>query len=328
MIPMDDVNEPGGRGTAMVFPGMGPTKFADLGRFMLLNPHARRLIAAADARLGYALADRFADAEGDYSEYAQVAFFVVCLALAEWAEDELGLGPIAACAGPSFGEKPAAVHVGSLSFEDGVWMTARIARCLEEYFAVEHRDVVTHSFVRVPEERVRELLDEHAARGGWSDVSCYIDRDLFMVSLREADLAWLERSVRSMGGLSLYTMRPPMHSSAFDGLRRKVGEDVLADLEFSDPLLPLIADQDGSVVKDGAGVRTMLLDSFVRPLRWPDVVAGLRGLGVERICVAGPDSLFGRVGCTTSAFEVVSATPWLALQPRRGGSVGGGGRRR
>lgn len=314
-------DQPPNEGTAVVFPGMGPTKFADLGRFMLLNPHARRLSAAADARLGYVLADRFAAAEGDYSEYAQVSFFVVCLALAEWAKDELGIEPVA-CAGPSFGEKPAAVHVGSLSFEDGVWMTARIARCLEEYFAVEHQDVVTHSFARVPEERVRELLDEHATRGGWSDISCYIDRDLFMVSLREADLEWLERSVRSLGGLSFYTMRPPMHSAAFDGLRRKVAQEVLEGLEFADPLLPLIADQDGSLVKDGAGVRTMLLDGFVRPLRWPDVVAGLRGLGVGRICVAGPDSLFGRVGCTTSAFEVVSATPWLALQPRRGGSVG------
>jgi len=284
-------DQPPNEGTAVVFPGMGPTKFADLGRLMLLNPHARRLSAAADARLGYVLADRFAAAEGDYSEYAQVSFFVVCLALAEWAKDELGIEPVA-CAGPSFGEKPAAVHVGSLSFEDGVWMTARIARCLEEYFAVEHQDVVTHSFA------------------------------LFMVSLREADLEWLERSVRSLGGLSFYTMRPPMHSAAFDGLRRKVAQEVLEGLEFADPLLPLIADQDGSLVKDGAGVRTMLLDGFVRPLRWPDVVAGLRGLGVGRICVAGPDSLFGRVGCTTSAFEVVSATPKLALQPRRGGSVG------
>ncbi|MEY9932512.1 [acyl-carrier-protein] S-malonyltransferase [Catenulispora sp. GP43] len=324
---MSDDDLPG-PGTALVFPGMGPTRFADLGRFLLLDRRARRLTATADARLGYPLTDRFAAAEGDYSEYAQVSFFVACLALAEWAEDELGIEPIA-CVGPSFGEKPAAVRVGALSFEDGVWMTARIARCLQEYFAVEHCDVVTHSFARVPEERVRELLDGHAARGGWSDISCYIDRDLFMVSLRETDLEWLERSVRSLGGLSLYTMRPPMHSSAFDGLRRMVAEEVLAELAFADPLLPLIADQDGSVVKDGTGARAMLLDSFVRPLRWPEAVAGLRGLGVERVCVAGPDSLFGRVGCTTRAFEVVSATPWLALQPRRragpapGGSGGG-----
>ncbi|WP_329281784.1 ACP S-malonyltransferase [Streptomyces sp. NBC_01451] len=307
---------------ALVFPGMGPTKFADLGRFLLLNPHARRLVAAADTRLGYPLADRFAEAEGDYSEYAQVAFFVACLALAEWAEAEHGVEP-AACAGPSFGEKPAAVRAGSLSFEDGVWLTARLARCLEEYFAVEHRDVVTHSFARVPETRVRELVDELAGRGGWSEISCFIDRDLFMVSLRESELDWLQRSVRSLGGLSLYTMRPPMHASVFDGLRRKAAEEVIGELEFAAPLLPLLADQDGSVVEDGAGVRSMLLDSFVRPLRWPAVVGGLRELGVERVCVAGPDSLFGRVGCTTSAFEVVSATPWLAMQPRRRTSSAG-----
>ncbi|KJE21280.1 (acyl-carrier-protein) S-malonyltransferase [Frankia torreyi] len=311
---MDDLDR---TGTAMVFPGMSPSRFADVARFMLLNPYARRLVAAADERLGYSLVDRFEETDGDYSEYAQVAFFVNCLALAQWAEAELGVVPDV-CTGPSFGEKPATVRVGSLSFDDGVSMTARLARCLQEYFAVEHRDVVTQSFVRVPEERVREMLDDLTTRGGWNDISCHIDHDFFMVSLRERDLEWLQRAVRALGGLPLYTMRPPMHSAAFGGLRRKAGAEILADVDFADPTLPLVADQDGSVVGDAEGVRTMLLDSFVRPLRWPDVVAGLRRLGVGTVCVAGPDSLFGRVGCTTSNFEVIAVNPMLALQPRRG----------
>lgn len=306
--------------TAVVFPGMGPSRFADVGKFMLINPFARALTAAADERLGYSLVDRFRRAEGDYSEYAQVAFFVNCLALARWAEQELGVRPDV-CTGPSFGEKPAAVHVGSLSFEDGVWMTARLAQCLQEYFATEHRDIVTHSFVRTPEPALREVLDELAGQGEWYEISCYVDHDLYLVSLREGNVEWLRRRISAMGGLSLYTMRPPMHSAIFGGLRRKVADEVFAELRFTDPVLPVVADQDGTVVTSADGIRTMLLDSFVRPVRWPAVVSTLQRLGVGTVCVAGQDSLFGRVGCTTSNFTVVAVNPRLALQPRRRGAV-------
>ncbi|MFE7710266.1 ACP S-malonyltransferase [Streptomyces sp. NPDC057486] len=307
-------------GTAMVFPGMGPTRFADVGKFMLLNPYARRLVAAADARLGYSLVDRFRETPGDYSAYAQAAFLVNCLALAEWAERELGVAP-EVCTGASFGAKTAIAHTGALPFEDAVWMTARLARCMEEYFATEHRDVVTCSFVRTPGEQVSEALEELRGRGEWCDVSCHIDHDFYMVTLRERNVDWLDRKVRAMGGLTLYTMRPPMHSPAFGELRRRAEEEVLAELDFADPALPLVTDQDGTLVRSADDVRTMLLDGFVRPLRWPTVVASLRELGVGTVCVAGPDSLFSRVACTKENFEVVAAGPQLALRPRRRAAV-------
>jgi malonyl CoA-acyl carrier protein transacylase len=307
-------------GTAMVFPGMSPAKFADVGKFMLVNPFARKLIAEADARLGYSLVDRFRETEGDYSVCAQVGFMVNCLALAEWARHELDVRPDV-CTGPSFGEKPASVFAGSLSFSDGVWMTAELARVLDEFFATEYQDVVTLSFVRAPEEKLAEILAELDDMGEWHDISCYIDHDFFMVSLRERNLDWLRKRVRGIGGLPLYTMRPPMHSSAFGALRRKAEDEVLGALPFADPELPVVADQDGTVLSTGEGIRAMLLDGFVKPLRWPDVVAALSGLGVGTVCVAGPDSLFGRVGCTTRAFEVVAVNPRLALRPRRRGAV-------
>lgn len=126
----------GERRTAMVFPGMGPTTFADVGRFLLVNPVARQLVKTVDGLLGYPLVDCLRAAEGDYSEHAQVAFFTSCLALARWAEEELGVGA-ELCAGASFGAKPAAVYSGSLSLEEGLWLTVRVARCLEEFFAAE-----------------------------------------------------------------------------------------------------------------------------------------------------------------------------------------------
>ncbi|MFD5424742.1 ACP S-malonyltransferase [Streptomyces sp. NPDC127084] len=311
---MDSRTEASSR-SAIVFPGMGAMTFADVGRFMVANPYARRLVAIADEVLGYSLIDGYRQSEHDYSEAAQVAFLVNCLALAEWAEAELGITPDY-CAGPSFGGKAVAAYAGCLPYSDAVLMTARLAACQDAYFAEHHTDVVTHSFVRTPEPKLQELLAELDAREEWYDISCYVDHDLYMVSMREDSLEWFRKRVRSLGGLSLYTMRPPLHSALFADLRRRAEDEVLGKLPFADPRLPVVSDHDGTLLTTGDQIRTLLLDGIVRPMRWPDVVAALRRQEVATVHVAGVDNLFGRVACTTENFDVVRVNPRLALQPR------------
>jgi [acyl-carrier-protein] S-malonyltransferase len=53
----------------------------------------------------------------------------------------------------------------------------------------------------------------------------------------------------------------------------------------------------------------MLLDSFVHPVRWPQVVHSMRELDIKKVYIPGPDSLFGRVRCTTRHFTVVPIKP-------------------
>ncbi|MFE4513928.1 ACP S-malonyltransferase [Kitasatospora sp. NPDC056783] len=300
----------------MVFPGMGPASFGDVGRFMVANRFARELVSVADEVLGYSLVDAFREADGDYSEAAQVAFLVNCLASAEWARAVLGV-EAEAVLGASFGEKAAVAFSQALPVAEAVRMTAELARRMDGYFAREHTDVVVLSFVRTPEEKLSEILAELDEQGEWHDISCYIDEGFYMLSLRESRVEWTQQRLRAIGGMPLYTMRPPLHSGAFGGLREEIEREVLPTFGFTDPKLPVVADQDGTLLTTAEQVRTMLLDSVTRPLRWPDALAGLKGFGIERVCVAGPDSLFGRVSCTTGNFEVLPANPRLAMTPRR-----------
>jgi [acyl-carrier-protein] S-malonyltransferase len=297
---------------ALVFPGMGPIGFTDVSRFLVLNPIGRRYVADADAVLGYSLLDRFETAEKEYTEYAQVAFLVSCLALAEWAERTLDLVP-EVCAAASFGSKAAAVRSGALGFEQMVWLTAELARYENEYFSSEHKDLVTHSFTRTPGERLDEILADLA---GPHYISCHIDDDFYMVTLREQDVDWLVKKIREGGGMSLYTMRPAMHFRALTDLRETIEADLFGQLRFADPVLPVVADQDGRVVRDAEGVRRMLLDGYVETVRWPKVVDTLAGLGIGTVAVCGPDSLFGKVRCTTESFEVIGVDPVMAMRPR------------
>ncbi|WP_330452890.1 MULTISPECIES: ACP S-malonyltransferase [unclassified Streptomyces] len=302
--------------TAIVFPGMQPTAFSEVSRFMLVNPYARELYARADDTLGYRLADRYQETEGDYSLYGQISFVVNCLALAHFAGERLEVDP-SHVTGPSFGARAAAVYSGVLDFADAVTMTARLAETVEDYFAREHPALVTQSMARVPQEGVAELRRELEERGEWSDIACVVDHDFTMLTVHESVLDWLQRRIRSLGGMAMYTMKPPMHSYLFDGLRDRVDEEIFAGLTWSDPRLPVIADQDGRTVTTGAGVREMLLDGFVRTVRWPDVVASLKAAGVARLCVSGADGLFTRVACTTRNFRVMPVTPRSAMLPAR-----------
>ncbi|MFE0464117.1 ACP S-malonyltransferase [Kitasatospora sp. NPDC058965] len=305
-----------GEATAIVFPGMGPCPFSEVAKFMLINPAARRLVGIADEVLGYDLVERFRTSEGDYSEAAQVAFMVNCLALAEWAEEAHGMRTDYVV-GPSFGEKAAAVWSGALSFPQAVRMTADWAVALEEYFAREHTEIVVQSFARVPREQLDLLLGELTAQGEWYDIACHVDHDFYMICVREGLLDSLQQRIRSLGGLPLYMMRPPMHSAAFAPLRERMAAEVFAGLHFTDPRIPVVADQDGTVLTSADGVRTMLLDGFTRAVNWPKAVAELRRLGVGTVYVSGPDSLFGRVGVTTRSFKVVPLNPRAALRPGR-----------
>lgn len=301
---------------AIVFPGMGPSDFDGVARFLLINPVARRLLADADEVLGYSLFDRYREAKGDYTEHAQVAFLVVCLALAEWSADRFGVQP-AVCAGTSFGGKVAAAYSGALTFEDAVSMTSLLARGLDEFAGRECRDLVTQSFARTPQDVLRRVLDELEEQGERYDISCRVDHDFSMVTLREDRLEWFKERLRAHGGLPLYPMRPPMHTRALAPLRDLMEKEVLAGLRFADPRIPVVADQDGAVLTTGDDVRTMLLDGFVRPVCWPDVLATFKRLNVGTLYISGPDRLFGRVECATRDFEIVPIDPRAALRPRR-----------
>lgn len=303
-------------GTALVFPGMGPTPFRDIGRFLVTDPVGRELVDTADDILGYSLIDACRTTEGDYSEPAQVAFMVTCLASAHWAVRNLGVTPDV-CVGPSFGEKAALAYAGVLTPADAIEITLLLARLMEDYFSHEHTDIVTHSFARVPAEALEQIRAESDADGEWNDVSCYVDDGFAMLSIRENRIPWLQQRVREAGGMSMYTMRPPMHCADFAPLRDRVESEVLDRFQFSDPVIPVVADQDGSVITTAAAASKMLSDGFVKPLRWPTVVESMTALGIRTACVAGPDSLFGRVRCTRAAFEILAAHPRRALTPVR-----------
>ncbi|WP_157536172.1 ACP S-malonyltransferase [Kitasatospora mediocidica] len=294
--------------TAIVFPGMGPSSFSEVGKFLMLDPFARKRLAEADEALGYSVFDRLRESEEDYSEATQIAFLVNSMASADRAEEELGIVP-GLCVGPSFGQKAATAYTGALPFPEVVRLTAELARVEQRYFTEEYQDAVTHTFVRTAPEKLAEILADFDERGRWYDFSGHLDSGFHMVSLSERDLEGFKQRISQAGGYSMYTMVPAVHAPAFTELRRRAAEEVFPRYEFADPKLPIVTDQDGSVITTADRLRTMLLDTFDLPIDWPKVVGALRTAGVTKLCIAGPDNLFHRLDCTKDNFQVVTVGP-------------------
>lgn len=313
MSSQSDSNVESTNSSVLVFPGMAPAAFATLGRFLVLDPFARKRLAEADDALGYRLFDRYYEVSDDYSEYAQIAFMVSSVALADRAVADYGIAP-AYCAAPSFGQKAALAYTGALSFGDSVRLTAELASCEQRYFAEYHRDVVTHAFVRTPKDKLAQVLEDLGTRGNWYEYSGYLDDDFFMVSLSESVLDEFKRALTAMGAYSMYTMEPPVHAPAFRGLRDLAEETVFADYEIGAPSVPMISDVDGSLVETAEQLRTLLLDTFDCPIRWPAMVDTMVALGARTAYFAGPENVFSRVRYGRKRLDVVSVDQTYALK--------------
>ncbi|WP_328701689.1 ACP S-malonyltransferase [Amycolatopsis pittospori] len=294
---------------AVLFPGMGPARAAELGRFLVVDPLARRLLGVAERALGRSLLDPLARGD-EYTEHTQIAFVLASLALAERAERDHGLEPVAV-AGSSFGERAAVVRAGALPPEDLVRLVDAVARREREYFETAHQDLVSQFVVRTPESALGEILD-----GIGHELSGRFDDEAHLVTLREADLDEFVRRVRAAGGYALTTMRPAAHARVLGGLRDRLAEEVFGGFAFTDPVLPIVSDQDGEPVRTGGGAASLLLESTVNAVRLPGLVHRFARLGVGRVLVAGPDHLLHRLPGLKTAFTLVRADLRDTLTPR------------
>ncbi|SES17438.1 ACP S-malonyltransferase [Lentzea albida] len=302
--------------TAVVFPGMGPSSFADVGRFMTVSPFARRRVAQADAALGHSLLDELRSGPDEYNAAHQIGFLVNSVAMADWMEASLGFRPDV-CVGSSFGERAAVAYSGALPFEEVVALTAELARCELDYFQREHRDLVSQLVVRTPQERLDDVLATMSADGEWYEVSGYFDPGVHLVTMHEEHLAGFKRKVGDRGGYCLTTMRPAAHAGVLAPLRARLRDEVFPKFSFSAPAIPIVSDQDGSLISDGAEVGALLEASTDSPVHWGHIRDRLVDEGLTRICVAGPDYLIHRLGLLKTDFDVVTAGPKDALKPRR-----------
>ena len=101
-----------------------------------------------------------------------------------------------------------------------------------------------------------------------------------MLALIElAERAGAKRAVRLNVGAAF-------HSSLMEPVQRQMAE-AMAEVEWSDPTPPLVANATGQVVATGSAVRDALIAQIASPVLWIDCIRTLRQEGCDAFLELG-----------------------------------------
>jgi [acyl-carrier-protein] S-malonyltransferase len=277
----------------MLFPGQG-SQTPDMRE--QVERHRPDLLELARAEVSHDLFER----AGDGTRWAQPAIF--CAALAGYEVLKDGYEP-ALMAGHSLGEISALVAAGALDAEDGLRLVAARGRLMQE--AAEETGDGGMLAVRA---RERAPVEEVAAQTGLSVANDNAPDQLVLsgslAALDDAERLLRERKVRAKRLPVAGAFHSPLMEPAVEPFRQ------LAErMEVREPRVPVMSCVTAAPFTD---VREQLVQAITHPVRWTDVMTGLRDLGAGRFVETGP----GRVltNLVRKSLDGVEAEAPLAME--------------
>jgi len=243
----------------------------------------------ADAALGFQLTRLMFDGPEEtlrLTEHTQPAILTVSVASARVLAAR-GVRP-AMAAGHSLGEYSAHVVAGTFTFADGVQTVRNRGRYMQE--AVPAGKGAMAAVLGLPAESVEQVCATAAAETGEvvsaanlnSPEQIVISGTVRAVE-RAAELAKEAGAKRTV----MLAVSAPFHCALMQPAQDRLAED-LAQLNFRDPEIPVIANVDGRAVSTSEAARDALVRQVTGAVRWVDCVKALRSAGATRYVEAGP----------------------------------------
>lgn len=317
---MSAVRDGGPGRTAVLFPGLAPTRHAKAADFLTSYPPATTMLATVDEALGYSLMARYRTAEVYDWEVYQSAHLVTILALVHARlEGQTGGTPTIeplltapVLCGQSFGSFAAAVQAGCIDLAELIDVLRHSSRLEQEYFATEPEQLGCVFFTRLTSHR-REQLIRSALKEthGWLDLSVEQDRGVSAVSGTRRTVDRLAELIRQDHGVVFYVMNRAEHCTRMEPLVQRLREEVYKDAAFRDPRSPLVSDH-GVLLETGEQVRQDLAGGWSRPLIAEQLYSRLESLGIYRILAPASRGSFSRFG--EGRFEVEILLPNATLE--------------
>jgi [acyl-carrier-protein] S-malonyltransferase len=261
-----------------------------MGRELYDNfPEAKTVMDEADAALGFQLTRLMFDGPEEtlrLTEHTQPAILTVSVASARVLAAR-GVRP-AMAAGHSLGEYSAHVVAGTFTFADGVQTVRNRGRYMQE--AVPAGKGAMAAVLGLPAESVEQVCATAAAETGEvvsaanlnSPEQIVISGTVRAVE-RAAELAKEAGAKRTV----MLAVSAPFHCALMQPAQDRLAED-LAQLNFRDPEIPVIANVDGRAVSTSEAARDALVRQVTGAVRWVDCVKALRSAGATRYVEAGP----------------------------------------
>ena len=279
---------------AFVFPGQGSQSVGMGQALAASSPAAAAVFAAADAALGEPISELAwtGPAERlDLTENAQPALLATSIAiLAALREGTAAAGEVlpepAFAAGHSMGQYTAMVAAGALDLADAVRLVRERGRLMQA--SGQGRDGAMAALIGLDDARLPELVAAASAHG------------IFVVANRNApgqvvvsgERAAIEAGAELAKGLGARrAIVLPVSVAAHSPLMADAAEElraVLRNVEFHDPLVPLLANADSRSITTAEGCRAELVEHLTAGVDWVGAIETMSAAGVTTFIEIGP----------------------------------------
>lgn len=317
---------------AFIFPGQG-SQFVGMGRALAAtSPAAAAVFAAADDALGEslsALAWEGPDDQLNHTENAQpsllaasIAYLVAASERAAAVGKEMPAPRFAA--GHSMGQYSAMVAAGALDLADGVRLVRERGTQMQASGA--GRDGAMAAILGLDDAALPELISQASAHGVFA-VANRNSPGQVVVSGERAAIDAAAELAKGLGAKRAIVLpvsvaaHSPLMTDAAAAMR-----GILAQVDFHDPRVPLLANADARSITTADGARAELVEHLTAGVDWVRAVETMVAAGVDTFVEVGPGkvltNLVRRIApdVTTVALEDALAAdtfelPFLLNQP-------------
>ena len=279
---------------AYVFPGQG-SQAVGMGRALALSsPAAAAVFAEADEALGTPLSVLAWDGPADTLDLtvnAQPAILATSIAFLRALDERRASAGTARplpsfAAGHSMGQYSAFVAAGVVSLGDGIRLVRERGRLMQA--SGEGHPGAMAAIIGLPDDRLDDLVAAGVAHGTFGIANRNSPGQVVVSGVRPAveAAAVVARSLGAKRAVVLpvsVAAHSPLMAEAAEGMRA-----VLADVEFRDPRIPVLANADAAPLTTAAACRAELVDHLTTGVDWIAAVTAMAGAGVTRYVEVGP----------------------------------------
>jgi [acyl-carrier-protein] S-malonyltransferase len=280
--------------SAFVFPGQGSQSVGMGQALVAASPAAAAVFTAADAALAEPisrLAWEGPAEELDRTENAQPALLAASIAYLaavreRWASLGIDEPPIAFVAGHSMGQYSAFVAAEVIALGDGIRLVRERGRLMQASGA--GRDGAMAAILGLDDAQLPALVERASAHGTFGVANRNAPGQVVVSGERAAIEASAEIA-RELGARKAIVLpvsvaaHSPLMTDAAAGMRR-----ILADVEFRDPIVPLLANADAHEITTADGARAELVDHLTAGVDWVAAVERMIAGSVGTFIEVGP----------------------------------------
>jgi [acyl-carrier-protein] S-malonyltransferase len=279
---------------AFVFPGQGSQSVGMVRALASESPAAAAVFAAADEALGESISTLSWDGPPerlDRTENAQPAILAASIAILEalrerWARDGVSTPVPAFAAGHSMGQYSALVAAGVLSLADAIRLVRERGRLMQA--SGQGRDGAMAALIGLDDAKLPELVAAASEHGVFVVANRNAPGQVVVSGERPAieagaDLAKGLGAKRAIVLPVSVAAHSPLMAEAAAGMRA-----ALADIAFSDPAVPLLANADARPLETAEACRAELVQHLTAGVDWIRAVERMQAAGVTTFVEVGP----------------------------------------